>query len=147
MRRFFIVLVTAVILGTFLGRYMEQKVNMQSVFQEENFIFLQQGVYTNKEHMEENSRKLDPKLVVFEDGKYYVYVGITKEKENAVKLEKIYEKKGYPVIERTGTVSNLEFENNLEQFDLLLKQTKKEEEILSINEVILSSYEQSLQKT
>ena len=40
-----------------------------------------------------------------------------------------------------------EFKSNLEQFDLLLTKTTKEEDLMSINEVVLANYEQTLQKS
>ena len=145
-KRFLLFLVVAIILGTFIGHYFYNETNAKSVFADDDFIFLQQGVYTNKENMEENTKRIDPKVVVEEDNKFYVYVGITKEKKNAQKLKKFYEKMGYDIYEKSIPVVSSEFKNNLEQFDMLLAKTTKEEEIITINEVILANYEQTLQK-
>ena len=97
--------------------------------------------------MEDNIKRIDPKIVVEEQDKYYVYVGITKNQKNADKIKELYEKKGYDIYEKKIPISNEEFKNNLEQFDLLLDKTTKEEELISINEVILANYEQTLQKS
>lgn len=140
-------LLLAVSLGTVVGKYFYQETNAKTVFQDEKLIFLQQGVYTNKENMEENSRRIDPKIVVEENEKYYVYVGITGDEKNAQKLKEIYQNQGYEIYEKKVDVSNQEFKSNLDQFDLLLSKTNKEEELLSINEVILANYEQILQKS
>ena len=39
-------------------------------------------------------------------------------------------------------IDNQEFVNSLEQFDVLMANTDKEEDIISVNEAILSSYEE-----
>lgn len=146
-KKFLFSLVVAIGLGTFVGKYFYDETNAKSVFKEEEVIFLQQGVYTDKVNMEENTKRIDPKVVVKEKDKYYVYVGITKKKENAKKIKNIYEQLGYDIYEKNQSIFSTEFKNNLEQFDLLLEKTKKEEEIQTINEVILANYEQSLQKS
>jgi len=140
-------LVVAIALGTFTGKYFYDETSAKSVFQEDECIFLQQGVYTDRKNMEENTRRIDPKVVVKERNRYYVYVGITKSEENAKKLKKIYSQQGYDIYEKNISISSLEFKNNLEQFDLLLGKAKRVEEIQSINEVILANYEQILQKS
>lgn len=145
-KRFLFFLVVTIALGTFVGQYFYNETNAKSVFADNDFIFLQQGVYTNKENMEENTKRMDPKVVIEEDNKFYVYVGITKLEKNAQKLKKIYEEKGYDIYEKNIPITSSEFINNLEQFDALLSKTKKEEEIMSINEVILANYEQTIQK-
>ena len=117
-KRFLIFLFLAIVLGTITGKYVYGKENTEDVFQEGELIFLQQGVYTNKENMQENSKRIDPKIVVKEDDKYYVYVGITGKEENAKKLKELYEKMGGPIYQKKLNVSNLEFKNNLQQFDL-----------------------------
>lgn len=146
-KKFLFSLVVAISLGTVVGKYCYDETAAKTVFHEDDLIFLQQGVYTDKENMEENTKRIDPKVVVHEDHKYYVYVGITKKQKNAEKLKKIYEKKGYDIYEKKQSTSSEEFKNNLEQFDLLLDKAEKEEELISINEVILANYEQTLQKS
>ncbi len=146
-KKFLFSLIVAMTLGTIVGKYFYNQTATKTVFGEEKIVFLQQGVYTDKNNMEENIKRVDPKVVVHEQDKYYVYVGITKNKKNAQKLKQIYEKKGYDIYEKTLPVASEEFKNNVEQFDLLLEKTNKEEEIMTINEVILANYEQTLQKS
>lgn len=146
-KKFLFSLAVAILLGTVVGKYFYKENNTKTVFHENDIIFLQQGVYTDKKNMEDNIKRIDPKIVVEEQDKYYVYVGITKNQKNADKIKEIYEKKGYDIYEKKIPISNEEFKNNLEQFDLLLDKTTKEEELISINEVILANYEQTLQKS
>ncbi len=146
-KKFLFSLVVAILLGTAVGKYFYNETSAKTVFQEDEIIFLQQGVYTDKNNMEENIKRIDPKVVVHNEDKYYVYVGITKNQKNAQKIKDIYDKKGYDIYEKVLSVSSEEFKNNVEQFDLLLEKATKEEEIMTINEVILANYEQTLQKS
>ena len=43
-------------------------------------------------------------------------------------------------------ISNEEFTRNLEQYDILLNSVTKEDELMAINESILSSYEEMVLK-
>jgi len=146
-KKFLFAFICAIALGTIVGKYFYNETSAKTVFLEDDIIFLQQGVYTNKKNMEENIKRIDPKVVVEDGNKFYVYVGITKNKKNAQKIKAIYEKKGYDIYEKNLSVTGEEFKNNLEQFDLLLEKASKEEEIMTINEVVLANYEQTLQKS
>ena len=55
-----------------------------------NIYILQYGSYISRNVMEENVKKLDKYLVIEEDDKYYVYLGIFTKKENALKMQEIY---------------------------------------------------------
>ncbi len=107
-----------------------------------NYYVLQEGVYSNEEIMQENIKNLDSKIIEEENEKYYVYVGITTKKENAIKLKKIYESKGYQLYLKELKIASAEFYNNTVQFDMLINKTNKEEEILTIEEVVLANYDE-----
>lgn len=113
----------------------------------EPYYFLQEGVYSDKEILENNLNKLGQKIIDYNNDKFYVYVGITKNKEVASKLKKIYEKKGYPVIIKEKYLENEEFSNNVIQFDLLINAANEEEEILTIEEVVLASYDELIKNS
>ena len=132
------------LLGTLTGLILNTNYNRQlSTFSEEKkYIFLQEGVYSNEKNMQENTKELTAKLIIKENNKYYVYLGITKEKENAKKISDIYENKGYSIYMKEINISNEEFYNNVTQFDLLINNTNKENEILTIEEVVLANYEE-----
>ena len=96
--------------------------------------------------MLENTKDIEVKLINEENDKYYVYLGITKDEENAKKIKEIYTNKGYQLYIKEVSLTNEEFYNNVEQFDLLIKNTNKEEEILTIEEVVLANYEEIIKK-
>ena len=92
--------------------------------------------------MQENAGDLANKLTTFEDNKYYVYVGITQDKENAERIKKIYEDMGYQIYIKDVRLNNEEFANNVTQFDLLVKESSSSEDVLTIEEVVLANYEE-----
>ena len=109
--------------------------------------FLQLGVYTNKNSMQLDTKSIENKIVTQENDKYYVYVGISKSKKNLEKISKIYKNDGYSLYIKEVSVLNNEFLVNLEQFDKLIESAKTNEEINTINMVILSSYEEMVIKS
>ena len=132
-------------LGLLIGEilYKNGQENLVSTFSEgKNYYFLQEGVYNSKEVMEENTKDLDKKVVDNTDDKYYVYLGITRNEENAEKIKKIYEEEGYQIYTKEMKFSNEEFYNNVTQFDLLIENTDKKEEVLAVEEVVLANYEE-----
>ena len=112
----------------------------------ETYYFLQEGIYTDKDILEDDLKKIGPKIIDYDNDKFYVYVGITKDKKVANKLQKIYSKKGYSLVQKEKHLSNEEFSNNVSQFDLLINATKEEEEILTIEEVVLANYDEIIKK-
>ena len=109
--------------------------------------FLQLGVYTNKNSMQLDTESIENKIVTQENDKYYVYVGISKSKKNLEKVSKLYKNDGYNLYIKEMSVLNNEFLVNLEQFDKLIESAKTNEEINTINMVILSSYEEMVIKS
>lgn len=109
--------------------------------------FLQLGVYTNKNSMQLDTKSIENKIVIQENDKYYVYVGISKSKKNLEKVSKLYKNDGYNLYIKEMSVLNNEFLVNLEQFDKLIESAKTNEEINTINMVILSSYEEMVIKS
>lgn len=132
------------IIGVAIGvKYSSAKKVLENVFlNDKTYYFLQEGVYSSDVILKENTEDLDVKLIELIDGKYYVYLGITKDENNAKKIKDIYAEQGYNIYIKEQTLSNEEFANNLTQFDLLLNNTTSTNEILTITEVILANYEE-----
>lgn len=144
MKKIIVASIVLIIIGIIIGlKISDATVSLEQVFQTGNtYYFIQENVYANKEIMQENTKNLSPKLIEEENGKYYVYVGITSNIDNAKKIKQIYEQKGYTIYIKERNLSNEEFQTNLTQFDLLLKNSSSEKEILTITEVILANYEE-----
>ena len=144
MKKTMMLAVIFVVLGAFCGNYLYRHVpSTVSVFQEnQTFYFLQEGIYSSKDIMQENVGDLTNKLVTLEDNKYYVYVGITMDYDNAKKIKKIYEDMGYKVYIKTVSLDNEEFSSNVSQFDLLVKESESDDDVLTVEEVVLANYEE-----
>ena len=139
-----IILTTGIILGRKIYLATE---NIEVTFNEEStYYFLQEGVYSSKQIMEENIKNMNMKVVDNLDNKYYVYLGITRDENIAKRLKTIYEEEGYQIYIKEKNLSNDEFLNNVTQFDLLINNTTSTKEILTIEEVVLANYEEIIQK-
>lgn len=136
--------------GLVVGNNIYNKIdnNLLQTFNEDNkYYLLQEGVYNSKESMQSQTRNIKPKISQIKDSKYYVYVGITKSKDNAQKIKQIYENSGYEIYIKDIKIKDEEFFNNVSQFDILIENTNNEDEILTIEEVVLSNYEKKLENS
>ena len=112
----------------------------------EAYYFLQEGIYNNKKLLKENCKYLNDKIIEKRNGKYYVFIAITKDQAILNKLKDIYEKAGINTIIIQKNISSNSFSENLDQLDYLIKNTKDDEQILLIEKVILANYEEMIKK-
>ena len=147
MKKAILGVIVVLFLGVVMGRVMYQKVSDIYALDDDNIIYLLQlGVYNNKKDIDNNTKGIDNKLIIKDKSNYYVYVGISKSKSNLEKISKIYNNLGYNLYLKETTNNNDTFLSNLENFDKMLKLAKTKDEILAINAVILSSYEEIVLK-
>ena len=128
--------------GLVVGNNLYNKVDLSSiqVFNEkDNYYLLQEGIYSTKEAMQSETRDLT-KVYEEKNGKYYVYVGITSNKDNAEKIENIYKDLGFNIKINEINLTDEEFINNMKQLDILIDNTNNQDEILTIEEVVLSNF-------
>lgn len=88
--------------------------------------------------------EVDPSdyLVLKEDGIYNVYAGITTKLSNATKIKDLYESENIDTVIKPTVIDNVEFISNLKQYDLLLQEVENKDNLISINDVIISKYEE-----
>ena len=110
-----------------------------------NSYFIQSGVYSNENVLKEEIKKLKAYTLIEEDNKTYVYVGISTNLENANKIKEAYKKMGINTYVKKKNIDSIEFLENLEQYDILVRSVSKQEDLISILNVILSTYEENLQ--
>ena len=108
----------------------------------EKLYFIQYGVFSNLESLEENTINLQNYIYNEADNFYYVYVGITKNEENANKIVDYYKKQGYDTLIKEFQITNKNFINILEKYDEILKETSDNTAISSIINQVLSKYEE-----
>lgn len=139
-----------IILGFALGEviFSNKDVILDSInSHSEKYYFLQEGVYSDQEILENNLSKLNQKVIDYRNEKFYVYVGITKDKDAAIKLQNIYNQEKINVTLKERYLDNEEFSNDVAQFDLLINATNKKEEILTIEEVVLANYDEIIKNS
>ena len=151
MKKVIFPLMAASLIGFILGQFMfnqyNSKSNITTVFSEkgEKVYFLQQGVYSSKESMEENTASFNSYIYDLIDDKYYVYVGLTMMKENIEKLQGYFEDMGYIIYVKEFNIDNIEFLESLTNYDKMLSNTESKQTIKTLINQVLSKYEELVQ--
>ncbi|MBQ9012011.1 MAG: hypothetical protein IJ094_00240 [Bacilli bacterium] len=108
----------------------------------EEYYFLANGKYSSKEQMEEAGIDLE-NYVYRKDGvNYYMYVGITKNKDNAEKIKKYYGSKNINIEIKEFYISNKRFSEAISNLDNILINTTDEVVITEIINQGLDKYEE-----
>ena len=140
--KYYAPIILAVILGYLCASYALDEYNMNYKDIPNNIYYLQIGAYTNKDNIEKDLPNIKNKLIVKEEDKYYVYVGITSDYENALKIRDLYKEKNVNLYIKDGYINNKDFILELEQYDILIKNSKTYEEVNSILKTILATLEE-----
>ncbi len=114
-----------------------------SVFNENNrnAFLIQQGVYSTFESMEENTSEISDYIYSVIDGMYYVYIGMTLDSENVIKLQEHYKVRNINTIVKETNLSDSDFVLFLEQCDSILRETGSSETIDELVKQVLSKYQ------
>ncbi len=141
-KNFWIPLTIAIILGFISAQivYSTYRNNLSS--SSYNAYLLQIASFENVDSISSDMKDNADYLIVNENNMYNVYVGITTDLSNANKIKNIYEKKDIEVYIKPTVINNIEFVSNLEQYDLLISEVENEDNLISISDVVLSSYEE-----
>ena len=139
-KKFVISIVIVIFLGIISARSVYSLSNQTE--DKYTYYFLQLGVYDDIDSLNDDTKIVEDKIVLKEKDKYYVYVGISKDKNILNRISDLYKNYGYNLLIKNKKITNEEFIINLEQFDKLLKQTNELEELKKIMAVILSSYQE-----
>ena len=122
MKKNIVPIISALLVGFLLAKFTieqyDKKEKLKTVFSEfEKVYFIQQGVYSTKESMEENMSDFSYYIYNLDEDKYYTYIGITRNKENCDKLKGFFEKMGYITYIKEFDVDNVAFIEVLNQYD------------------------------
>ena len=116
-----------------------------TVFSEHtHYYFLHKGSFQTQELVRANTREINTKLVIEEEGLYHVYVAITRDSEVRDRITELYRERNIELHSKEKSINNMEFQNNIDQFDLLIRNSRTLEEINSISAVVLSNFEQTI---
>lgn len=143
MKKILVVSSIFILLGFNVGNSIfSKRINVINEINKNNtYYFLQEGMYSSQEILNANIKKITQKIISKDKDYYYVYIGITKNMEIAKKIKELYEERGYKIKIIEKRLKNEEFSNNVTQFDILLKDAKTFDEILTIEKIILSNYD------
>ena len=141
-KNFWIPLTIAIVLGFISAQivYSTYRNNLSS--SSYNAYLLQIASFENVDSISSDMKDNADYLIVNENNMYNVYVGITTELSKEKKIKNIYEKKDIEVYIKPTVINNIEFVSNLEQYDLLISEVENEDNLISISDVVLSSYEE-----
>lgn len=132
----FALLIGAVFSNLLISSYQEETV-MKS---EGNVYLLQYGIYTTKEVLNENIKKLTDYIVYEKDNKYYVYLGIFVNYENAYKVSELLENSNIYTYIKNDYLGDSNLIKKLNILDEKMTDLKKEHEIKSLNREMLDLY-------
>ena len=143
MKKYIITIIISLLIGFLLSNKLlnEYNTDILNVFNEsKNAYLIQQGVYSTEESMKKNTSSLPSYIYSVIDNMYYVYVGITLDSENVIKLQNYYENKNIDTIIKTTTINDKNIISSLEQYDIFLKNTTDESTIKEIIKQVLEKY-------
>lgn len=146
MKKYLFTFFSALVIGFFLCNFFLKQYNdfdgIKVSGSGEKLYFIQYGVFSSLESLEENTISLQNYVYNEQENLYYVYVGITRLKENANKIVDYYKSLGYDAIIKEFEITNKKFISELINFDEVLKNTTDKTVISSIINQVLSKYEE-----
>lgn len=147
MKKYILSISIALVVGIIIGKvFLEQYDAFNGIRITSNngeiLYFIRLGVYDTIESLEKDTISLTNYIYNEIDGKYYVYVGITKNSKNLIKISNYYSSLGYTTITEEFLVTNSAFLKELENYDNILAETEDDIVISSISNLILGKYEE-----
>lgn len=143
-RKFILPVICALILGYLCANYV-LALYLEDSSSDNNTYFLQIAAYKNKESIND-LEEIENKIVLEEDDKYYVYIGITNDIKIAKNIIKMYKDKNISLYIKEKNIDNTAFKLALEQYDVLLKNAHNIDEISAILKTVLATYEEEVLK-
>lgn len=143
----FLSAISCILVGLFLGFFLlkqyKDKDNVKTVSKENNILyFVQIGAYSTFENMQSSVKDFYNYIYEEENGTYYAYIAIVKNKKILTKLQEYLTKAGYVIYIKEKYVNNPGFNDVLGQYELLLNETNDMDAIMTICSQIVSKYEE-----
>lgn len=144
MKKYFITILVSLGIGFFLSYFVltEYKDNKGiSVYKEGQLLyFFRYNTFNSKEEMEANTINLENYIYKEIEGKYNVYIAITKNEQNVDKIKNYY--KNYALTVENFYISNDKYVTSVENLDNILINTDDQTVIGEIVNQQLSNYEE-----
>lgn len=146
MKKYFKAILVSLIIGFFLSYFfLTQYKDFKGITvsnEGDEYYFLSSGKYSNKEEMEKSGVNFE-NYVYRKDGiNYYMYVGITKNKDNAEKMKNYYASKNINVEIKDFYISSNKFKEAIDNLDNILINSNDEVVITEIINQGLNKYEE-----
>lgn len=141
----FLALLTGSIMGIFLFQQYDRKEDLKVVGKtgiSKDVYFLQIGVYSSKESMQQSVSKIPYYIYQIDNEKYHVYVGMSLKEENAKKLKDFFIANGYNIYVKKFKIANEAFITVLNQYDTMLEQATDTKSYSAICGQVLAKYEE-----
>lgn len=135
-------LILGVIMAYFIIKQYETLPALAVSSEAESLYYIQRGIYSDIDSMNENMKDFNHYIYNVEDNQYYTYIGITANKDNALKIQNYYKSIGYDTFLKEKITDDEEFINILNQYDGLLSKTDDSESIKVICNQVLAKYEE-----
>lgn len=135
----------SILIGIICGNlvFSQYSNNIKEVVLETQPIYLlQQGVYSSLESMEENTSNISDYLYVKQDDKYYVYLGVTSDKDIANKVKENYN--NVDIYIKENNISNEDLILKIKENDQSIQENTTKKDILSLSKKSLEIYEETL---
>ena len=149
MKKYFFPISVSLILGIgmayFIIKQYEEMPALAVSSDAETLYYIQRGVYSDLDNMKNNIKEFSHYIYNVEDNQYYAYIGVTTNKDNAVKIQNYYKSIGYETFLKDKITDNEDFINVLRQYDELLAKTNDNESIKTICNQVLAKYEELVQ--
>ena len=146
MKKYLFPISVSLILGVFMAyfiiRQYEDMPALAVSSEAETLYYIQRGVYSDMDSMQDGMKDFTHYIYNVEDNQYYAYIGITTNKENALKIQNYYKSIGYDTFLKDKITDTDDFINVLRQYDELLSKTDDTESIKVICNQVLSKYEE-----
>ena len=139
---FILPIILALLIGYLCANYVVALYEEENDITKTNIYFLQAGAYDNISSTKDELININNKLTVKEKGKYYTYIGITKDASIALKIKELYKNNNINLFIKNVRINNNDFLTELEQYDILLKNSKTFDEVNSVLKTILATYEE-----
>ncbi len=138
----FVSLILGVFMAYFIIRQYEDMPTLAVSAEAETLYYIQRGVYNDMDSMTNSMKDFTHYIYNVEDNQYYAYIGITTNKENALKIQNYYKTLGYDTFLKDKITDNDDFISILKQYDELLTKTDDNESIKVICNQVLAKYEE-----
>lgn len=134
----------AVLISVLFGLYIYTNYKNEEKIDPEKIYLLQIGAYKNSDNVTKVTKMVNYNYVEYNNGIYYIYVGITNNKDVLDKLLKLYENKGNNIYIKEKKTTNKEFIEYLKAHDKIINSITEDKLIEEIEKEILKKYEKTI---